>query len=188
MLLSSQSLPTKHPSSSYQVSSYHVILYNDSHMITIHWLYLLIDNVSLNVATVPGNIRLDNSSTPTLINITWDMAEGVSPALVTYEVTYSLSRIDGSSEDQTLKVKSNYISHVSTGCYSCYCYWQTSNNYFVLMDQLPETTVNVSVIAYISWYSSAMSPVVTIVSDSRCELLLCIISILYEDCGMGIVI
>jgi len=154
-------------------------------------LYLLIDNVNLNdIATVrpsvPGNIRLDDSSTPTLINITWDMVEGVSPALVTYEVTYSLSRIDGSSEDQTLKVKSNYISHVSTGCYSCYCYWQTSNNYFVLMDQLPETTVNVSVMAYTSWYSSGISPVVTIVSDSRCELLLCIISICMEIVAWGL--
>ena len=72
----------------------------------------LIDNVGLNLETVmpsvPGNIRLDNSSTPTLINITWDMVEGVSPAIVTYEVTYSLSRINGSSENNVLMVSSNY--------------------------------------------------------------------------------
>ena len=76
------------------------------------------DNVGLNVTTVrpsvPINIRLDNSSTPTLINITWDMIEGVSPAIVTYEVTYSLSRINGSVENnRTLKVSSNYVPHVS---------------------------------------------------------------------------
>ena len=69
----------------------------------------LIDNVELNVATVrpsvPVNIRLDDSSTPTLINITWDMVEGVSPAIITYKVTYSLSRVDGSTENSTLQVK-----------------------------------------------------------------------------------
>jgi len=73
----------------------------------------LIDNVGLDLETVmpsvPGNIRLDNSSTPTLINITWDMVEGVSPAIVTYEVTYSLSRINGSSENNVLMVSSNYF-------------------------------------------------------------------------------
>ena len=72
----------------------------------------LIDNVGLNLETVmpsvPDNIHLDSSSTPTLINITWDMVEGVSPAIVTYEVTYSLSRINGSSENNVLMVSSNY--------------------------------------------------------------------------------
>ena len=60
---------------------------------------------------VPSNIRLDNdSSNYTFINITWDMVEGVSPAIVTYEVTYSLSRIDESIENGTiLKVRSNHI-------------------------------------------------------------------------------
>ena len=69
----------------------------------------LIDNVELNVTTVrpsvPVNIRLDDNSTPTLINITWDMVEGVSPAIITYKVTYSLSRVDGSTENSTLQVK-----------------------------------------------------------------------------------
>ena len=62
--------------------------------------------------TVPTNIRLDNdSSNYTFINITWDMDEGVSPAIVTYEVTYSLSKINGSVEtEKMLKVRSNYIS------------------------------------------------------------------------------
>ena len=76
-------------------------------MITI--VSLLIDNVELNVATVrpsvPVNIHLDDGSTPTFINITWDMVEGVPPAIVTYEVTYSLSRLDGSTESSTLQVK-----------------------------------------------------------------------------------
>ena len=69
----------------------------------------LIDNVELNVTTVrpsvPVNIRLDNISTPTLINITWDMVEGVSPAIVTYKVTYSLFRVEGSTKNSTLQVK-----------------------------------------------------------------------------------
>ena len=82
-------------------------------------MYLLIDNVGLNVTTViptiPSNIRLDDSSNATFINITWDMVEGVSPAIVTYEVTYNLSRINGSVENnRVLKVRSSYIPHVST--------------------------------------------------------------------------
>ena len=82
-------------------------------------MYLLIDNVGLNVTTViptiPSNIRLDNSSNTTFINITWDMVEGVSPAIVTYEVTYNLSRINESVENnRVLKVRSSYIPHVST--------------------------------------------------------------------------
>ena len=72
-------------------------------------MFLLIDHVELNVTTVrpsvPVNISLDESSTPTFINITWDMVEGVSPAIVTYEVTYSLSRLDRSTENSTLQVK-----------------------------------------------------------------------------------
>jgi len=77
---------------------------------------LSLDNVGLDVTTVrptvPTNIRLDNDrSNYTFINITWDMDEGVSPAIVTYEVTYSLSKIDGTVEDEKmLKVRSNYIS------------------------------------------------------------------------------
>ena len=61
--------------------------------------------------TVPTNIRLDkDSSNYILVNITWDMDEGVSPAIVTYEVTYSLSRIDGSIDNGTiLKVRSNHV-------------------------------------------------------------------------------
>ena len=75
------------------------------------------------------------------------MTEGVSPAIVTYEVTYSLSRIDGSIEDDILKVNQiTYDNMVSMNYY--YCYWQTNDSYFVLEDQLPETTVNVSVMAY----------------------------------------
>ena len=82
-------------------------------------MYLLIDNVGLNVTTVmptiPSNIRLDDSSNATFINITWDMVEGVSPAIVTYEVTYNLSRINGSIENNiVLKVRSSYLPHVST--------------------------------------------------------------------------
>ena len=61
--------------------------------------------------SVPSNIHLDDSSNDTFINITWDMVEGVSPAIVSYEVTYSLSKIDGSIENETiLKVRSNYIN------------------------------------------------------------------------------
>ena len=79
------------------------------HMITRSLIVSLIDNVELDVTTVrpsvPVNIRLDDSSTPTLINITWDMVEGVSPAIITYKVTYSLSRVDGSTENSTLQVK-----------------------------------------------------------------------------------
>ena len=82
---------------------------NVDHMITQSLIVSLIDNVELDVTTVrpsvPVNIRLDDSSTPTLINITWDMVEGVSPAIITYKVTYSLSRIDGSTENSTLQVK-----------------------------------------------------------------------------------
>ena len=82
-------------------------------------MYLLIDNVGLNVTivmpTIPSNIRLDDSSNATFINITWDMVEGVSPAIVTYEVTYNVSRINGSIENnRVLKVRSSYIPHVST--------------------------------------------------------------------------
>ena len=82
-------------------------------------MYLLIDNVGLNVTTIiptiPSNIRLDDSSNATFINITWDMVEGVSPAIVIYEVTYNLSRITGSIENnRVLKVRSSYIPHVST--------------------------------------------------------------------------
>ena len=85
-------------------------------------MYLLIDNVELNVTTViptiPSNIRLDDSSNATFINITWDMVKGVSPAIVTYEVTYNLSRINGSIENnRVLKVRSSYIPHVSTDYY-----------------------------------------------------------------------
>ena len=80
---------------------------------------ILIDNVGLNITTViptiPSNIHLDDSSNATFINITWDMVEGVSPAIVTYEVTYNLSRIDGSIENnRVLKVRPSYIPHVST--------------------------------------------------------------------------
>ena len=75
--------------------------------------YLLIDNVGLNIATVtptvPSNIRLDDSSNATFINITWDIIEGISPAIMTYEVTYNLSRIDGSIENnRVLKVRSKH--------------------------------------------------------------------------------
>ena len=62
--------------------------------------------------SVPSNIRLDGSSNDTFINITWDMVEGVSPAIVSYEVTYSLSKIDGSTDTETetiLKVRSYYL-------------------------------------------------------------------------------
>ena len=60
--------------------------------------------------SVPSNIRLDGSSNDTFINITWDMIEGVSPAIVSYEVTYSVSKIDGSTETETiLKVRSYYL-------------------------------------------------------------------------------
>ena len=82
-------------------------------------MYLLIDNVGLNVTTViptiPSNIHLDDSSNATFINITWDMVEGVSPAIVTYEVTYNLSRINGSIVNNiVLTVRTNYIPHVNT--------------------------------------------------------------------------
>ena len=75
---------------------------------------LLIDNVELNVATVmptvPSNIRLDSSSNATFINITWDIIEGVSPAIMTYEVTYNLSRINGSIENnRVLKVRTKHV-------------------------------------------------------------------------------
>ena len=62
--------------------------------------------------SVPSNIRLDGSSNDTFINITWDMVEGVSPAIVSYEVTYSLSKIDGSTDTEPetiLKVRSYYL-------------------------------------------------------------------------------
>ena len=60
------------------------------------------------------------------------------------------------------------------------------------MNQLPETRVNVSVRAYTRWYSSNLSPLVTILSDSRCELFLYCYHVEFvvciEDCGMGIVV
>ena len=74
-------------------------------MITRSLIVSLIDNVELNVTTVPVNIRLDDSSTPNLINITWDIVEGVFPPIIAYKVTYSLSRIDGSTESNTSQVK-----------------------------------------------------------------------------------
>ena len=67
-----------------------------------------------------------------------------------------------------------------------YYHWQTNNNYFVLEDQSPETTVNVSVTAYTRWYSSEASPVEMIVSDSRSELLLSLACV--WECSMGIAI
>ena len=54
----------------------------------------------------PRNLRLDNSSTPTLINITWDRSEGISPAIVAYQLTYSLSRLNGSSSSDEVLVRS----------------------------------------------------------------------------------
>ena len=75
---------------------------------SIIWISI-IDNVGLDtvvVPPVPNNIRLDSSSTPTVINITWDMVEGISPTIVTYEVTYSLRRRNGSSENDRVSTVS----------------------------------------------------------------------------------
>ncbi|XP_065906520.1 proto-oncogene tyrosine-protein kinase ROS-like isoform X3 [Dysidea avara] len=94
----------------------------------------------------PRNLRLDNSSTPTLINITWDRSEGISPAIVAYQLTYSLSRLNGSSSsDEVL----------------------TSDNYYVLENQSPETTLNISVRAFTRWYSSGTTEQTNVISPSR---------------------
>jgi len=66
---------------------------------------VLPDGVELGVEpAAPGNLRLDNSSTPTLINITWDGAVGISPSVVTYQLMYSLSRLNGSNDSAEVLV------------------------------------------------------------------------------------
>ena len=45
----------------------------------------------------PRNLSI-NSSTPTVINITWNQSEGILPAIVAYQLTYYLSRLNGSSD------------------------------------------------------------------------------------------
>jgi len=72
---------------------------------------LLIDNVELDDPVEPGspaNLRLDGSSTLTLINITWDIPEGISPAIITYLLNYSLTRPNGSKDSAELLVSSVY--------------------------------------------------------------------------------
>ena len=70
---------------------------------------MLTDNVELDGLVEPdnpSNLRLDDSSTPTVINITWDRSEGISPAIITYQLIYSLSRVDGSSDSDVVMVRS----------------------------------------------------------------------------------
>ena len=75
----------------------------------------MIDNVELNTKVEPdspGNLRLDGSSTPTLINITWDKPGEISPAILTYQLSYSLTRLNGTSDRNELLVSSMY-------CFTC---------------------------------------------------------------------
>jgi len=75
----------------------------------------MIDDIELNAVVEPdnpGNLRLDDSSTPTLINITWDKPEGISSAIITYQLSYSLTRLNGTSDRNELLVSSVY-------CFMC---------------------------------------------------------------------
>ena len=54
----------------------------------------------------PTNVSLDDSTTSTLINITWNRSEGINPAIVTYQLIYSLTRLNGSTDNGEVLVSS----------------------------------------------------------------------------------
>jgi len=67
--------------------------------------------------SAPRNVTLDNSTTPTLINITWIRSEGIPPAIVAYQLTYYLYRLNGSSDSGEVLVR--IVMYVSA--HVCMC-------------------------------------------------------------------